>query len=180
MADWGVSAAALSQGRFDTIALHMFAHGGWSHLIMNSLALLEIGGLVTARLGSFPLGWVRFAAAYVLAGLSSMTFFLSFNPRGDVPMIGASGAIYGLVGLLLGIRLIEEVEPVRIRELPRALVRFAANNVLFLGLLFVGGVLAGVSPGVAWEAHLGGFLFGLAVSPWIVPLGSQRAARAYR
>ena len=170
MAGWGVSAGALAQGRFETIALHMFAHGGKFHLIMNSLALLEIGGLVTARLGSFARGWVRFYAAYGLAGLSSMIFFLSVNPQGTGPMIGASGAIYGLVGLLLSIRLIEEVEPVKFSKIPEALARFIENNLFFLMLLLIGGVLAGTARGVAWEAHLGGFLFGLCVGPWLLPL----------
>lgn len=170
MSSWGVSAFALMQGRYETVALHMFAHGGFSHLVMNSLGLLEIGGLVTARLGSFPKGWARSMAAYGLAGLSSMISYLSFHPYGNVPMIGASGAIYGLVGLLLGIRLIEELEEVELRKLPVALVSFVKDNMFFLTLLLVGGALAGLGPGVAWEAHLGGFLFGLSVGPWLLPV----------
>lgn len=169
MTSWGISALALSQGRFETIALHVFAHGGSFHLLMNSLALLEIGGLVTARLGSFVRGWLRLLAAYVFAGLSSMICFLSFNPDGKVPMVGASGAIYGLVGLLLSIRLIEEFEPVELRGMPRALVQFIQNNAFFLLLLLIGGGLAGTASSVAWEAHLGGFLFGLCVGPWLLP-----------
>ena len=169
MIPWGVSAAALAQGRYETVALHLFAHGGVFHLVMNSLGLLEIGGLVTARLGSFAKGWARLLVAFGLAGLSSMIFFLSFHPQGKVPMIGASGAIYGLVGLLLGIRLIEELEFVELKKLPSALVLFVQNNVFFLILLLIGGALAGVGDGVAWEAHLGGFLFGLCVGPWLLP-----------
>jgi membrane associated rhomboid family serine protease len=170
MARWGVSAAALSQGRYENIALHMFAHGSLLHLTMNSLALLEIGGLVTARLGSFAKGWLRLLVAYGFAGLSSMVLALSFHPEGKAPMIGASGAIYGLVGLLLGMRLIEEIEPVALSKLPEALAEFVRDNAFFLLLLILGGVLAGVAPGVAWEAHLGGFLFGLSVGPWLLPL----------
>ena len=169
MSSWGVSAQALMRGRYETIPLHMFAHGGFFHLLMNSLGLLEIGGLVTARLGSFGTGWARALLAYSLAGLSSMTFYLSFHPQGNVPMIGASGAIYGLVGLLLGMRLIEELEPVALDKLPMALVMFVRNNLLFLAILLVGGALAGMSGPVAWEAHLGGFLFGLCVGPWLLP-----------
>jgi membrane associated rhomboid family serine protease len=170
MYSWGVSAEALMLGKYETIALHLFAHGGFFHLLMNSLGLLEIGGLVTARLGSFAKGWARSLAAYCLAGLSSMILYLSFHPQGNVPMIGASGAIYGLVGLLLGIRLIEELEHVELSRLPVALISFIENNVSFLMLLFVGGALASIGGGVAWEAHLGGFLFGLCVGPWLLPL----------
>jgi len=169
MASWGVSASALANGRYDTIFLHMFAHGGFFHLGMNALALLEIGGLVTARLGSLGMGWARAMLAYGLAGLSSMIFYLSFHPQSNVPMIGASGAIYGLVGLLLGMRLIEELELVQFSKLPAALAEFVKNNLLFLMLLLIGGALAGIGGQVAWEAHLGGFLFGLCVGPWLLP-----------
>ena len=92
---WGVSAMALADGRFETILLHMFAHGSFFHLLMNSLGLLEIGGLVTARLGGLGAGWVRASLAYFLAGLSSMAFYLSFHPQGNVPMI-ERWALYGL------------------------------------------------------------------------------------
>lgn len=170
MSSWGVSASALMQARYETVALHMFAHGGFSHLVMNSIGLIEIGGLVTARLGSFPKGWARSLAAYGLAGLSSMIFYLSFHPYGNVPMVGASGAIYGLVGLLLGIRLIEELEHVELRKLPLALIWFVKDNLVFLTLLLVGGALAGIGSGVAWEAHAGGFLFGLSIGPWLLPV----------
>ena len=178
MSSWGVSALSLAQGRYETVALHMFAHGGLVHLLMNSLGLIEIGGLVTARLGSFPRGWARLMIAYGLAGLSSMIFYLSFHPGGTVPMIGASGAIYGLVGLLLGIRLIEELEQVELAKLPVALVSFVKDNLFFLALLLVGGALAGIGSSVAWEAHAGGFLFGLSVGPWLLPaLGADLSRR---
>ncbi|MES2903735.1 MAG: rhomboid family intramembrane serine protease [Pseudomonadota bacterium] len=169
LSPWGVSAQALASGRYETIALHMFAHGSFFHLLMNSLGLLEIGGLVAARLGGFGAGWLRAMLAYCLAGLSSMAFYLSFHPQGSIPMIGASGAIYGLVGLLLGIRLLEELEDVPLARLPGALAMFVRNNLLFLMLLLIGGALAGIGGTVAWEAHLGGFLFGLCVGPWLLP-----------
>jgi membrane associated rhomboid family serine protease len=47
------------------------------------------------------------------------------------------------------------------------------NNLFFLGLLVLGGLLAGIGGGVAWEAHAGGFLFGLCVGPWLVPQPSK-------
>lgn len=119
---------------------------------------------MTARLGSFAKGWARMTLAYGVAGLFSMIFYLSFHPQGDVPMIGASGAIYGLVGLLLGIRLLEELESVELRRLPAALALFVRHNVLFIIIL-----LAGLGSRVAWEGHLGGFLMGLCVGPWLLP-----------
>jgi hypothetical protein len=82
MAGSGVSAAVLSQGGYKNIALHMSAHGSVFHLLMNSPALLEIGGLVVVvRLGGSPQGWLRVLLAFGVAGLSSMIFFLSFHPQ---------------------------------------------------------------------------------------------------
>lgn len=170
MTSWGVSAAALAEGRYSTIVLHMFAHGGWSHILMNSASLLEIGGLVAARLGSYPKGWILFFAVFGVSGLSAMIFFLSFHPQGATPLVGASGAIYGLVGLLLFMRLSDELDPVELRMMPHAALRFIRNNVIFLLLLLVSALLAGLSGGIAWEAHLGGFLFGFCVGPWLVPV----------
>jgi membrane associated rhomboid family serine protease len=170
MSSWGVSAAVLARGQYENVLLHMFAHGGWLHLVLNSLALIEIGSLVVARLGSFPKGWARALVGFALSGLSSMISYLSFHPGGEVPMIGASGAVYGLMGLLLGMRLIEELESVRVSQILNALVRFVRNNGFFLLLLLIGGVLSGAAGGIAWEAHAGGFLLGLCVGPWLLPL----------
>jgi membrane associated rhomboid family serine protease len=147
----------------------MFAHGSGLHLLMNSAALLEIGGLLVARLGGFPKGWLRFSIAFAMSGLSSMILFLSVHPSGRVPMIGASGAVYGLMGLLLFIRLSEELDAASIAEVPVAFARFVQNNLFFLFLLVLSGLLAGYSGGIAWEGHLGGFLFGFCVGPWLSP-----------
>ena len=84
-------------------------------------------------------------------------------------MIGASGAIYGVVGLLLFMLLSEEIDPVEFRQIPRAAGEFLRRNVFFLLLLLISGLLAGLSGGIAWEAHLGGFLFGFCIGPWVVP-----------
>ena len=175
MESWGISAAALAERRYQTIPLHIFAHGGWTHILMNSASLMEIGGLVVARLGSYPKGWIRFFVVFGLSGLSSMVFFLSFHPTGVTPMLGASGAIYGLVGLLLFMRLSEEIDPVEVRLIPWAIVEFLHNNIFFLLLLLVSGLLAGFSGGIAWEAHLGGFLFGACVGPWVAPIAERQA-----
>jgi membrane associated rhomboid family serine protease len=169
MVSWGVSAAILAGGDYENVALHLFAHGSLLHLTFNCLALLEIGGLVVARLGSFPGGWLRAMAGFVASGLSSMIFFLSLHPAGSVALIGASGAIYGLIGLLLTVRLIDEVELVRFRQLPIAFGRFLNNNRLFLALLIIGAVLAGTSARIASEAHLGGLLGGIGIASWLLP-----------
>ena len=170
MAAWGVSGAALAEGRFETIGLHMFAHGGLAHILMNSAALFEISAPIVAGLGAGPKAWLRFLALFVLSGLAGMAFFLAVHPQGEVPMLGASGAIYGLVGLLLRQRAGGDgLVPIRSRRMRREAVRFLKDNLFLFVLLTVPALLAGQAGGVAWEAHLGGFLFGLLVAPRLFP-----------
>lgn len=169
MASWGVSARSLAGGHYETLVLHIFAHGGVLHLVMNSAALVEIGGLVVARLGGFPRGWVRFLIAFFSTAMSGAILFLSVNPEGRVPLIGASGAVYGLLGLLLFIRLSEELDPVPRRKYPQAMVAFVSNNRTFLLILIIGAVLSGFSSRMSWEAHAGGFLLGACLGPWLSP-----------
>ena len=165
---WGVSARALFEGRLETLGLHILTHGSVFHLLMNAAALLELGGLVVARLGGFPRGWIRFLIAFVLTALSGAITFLSFHPDGRTPLIGASGGIYGLLGLLLFIRLSEETDMSPQGPL-RGAVAFLSNNKAFLAILVVGALLSGLSDRISWEAHAGGFVFGAALGPWLSP-----------
>ena len=168
--DWGVSGLAISQGRFGTIFLHMFAHAGLMHLVMNMSALVAIGGALVARLGSPPSSWLRFLALFLLSGLSGAALYLALHPAGTVPMVGASGALYGLVGLLIrapadGGTLVS-VRSSRIRRIGWDLIK---QNAFLFALLALMSWSSGHAGGLAWEAHLGGFLFGLFVGPRFLP-----------
>lgn len=173
--DWGLSAAALSQGRFETIFLHMFTHGGLWHLVMNLSVLAAIGGVLTARLGPPPLAWLRFLLLFVLSALAGAALFLALHPTGSVPMVGASGGIYGLIALLLRTR--PDGGPVlaiRSRTIRRSGWALVKENAFLFLLLAVMSWVGDAAIGLAWEAHLGGFLFGLLAGPWFLP----RAANA--
>lgn len=169
-ADWGLSGAALAQGRFETLLLHMFAHGGLFHLFMNMAVLVAIGGPLVARLGPPPLGWLRFLALYVLGGLAGAALYLALHPTGTVPMVGASGAIYGLLGLFVrlpsGTGGLLSLRSGRIRRIGWDLV---LQNIFLFALLAVMAWSNGTQGGLAWEAHLGGFLFGLLAGPKFLP-----------
>lgn len=169
LTSWGVSARSLDEGRYESLVLHILAHGGVFHLFMNSAAVLEIGGLVVARLGGFPRGWVRFLITFIASAMSGAILFLSVHPEGQVPLIGASGGVYGLLGLLLFIRLSEELDPVPRKSYPRAIVAFVLNNRTFLLILIIGAALSGFSSRMSWEAHVGGFLLGACLGPWLSP-----------
>ena len=168
--DWGLSAEALSRGRFETIFLHMFTHGGVWHLVMNLSVLAAIGGMLTARLGPPPLAWLRFLLLFVSSALAGAALFLALHPTGAVPMVGASGGIYGLIALLLRTRPdggpVLAVRSKKIRRNGWALVK--ENAFLFLLLALMSWV-GDSAIGLAWEAHLGGFLFGLLAGPWFLP-----------
>jgi membrane associated rhomboid family serine protease len=176
MRDWGISGAALAAGRYETIALHMFAHGPLFHILMNMVALVSIGGLLVARLGAPPLAWLRFLAFFLLSGLAGTAFYLAIHPHGTVPMVGASGALYGLFGLLL--RLPAEPGPLlslRTPRMRRAVIELIKDNLWLFALLLLPILLSGGQGGLAWEAHLGGLLFGLFAGPRFLPAEERRA-----
>jgi len=172
--DWGLSAQALAQGRFETIFLHMFTHGGLWHLVMNLLVLAAIGGMLTARLGAPPLAWLRFLLLFVLSALAGAALFLALHPTGSMPMVGASGGIYGLIALLLRSR--PDGGPVlaiRSRTIRRSGWALVKENAFLFVLLAVMSWAGDAAIGLAWEAHLGGFLFGLLAGPWFLPRSAE-------
>lgn len=167
---WGLSASALSEGKFETIFLHMFAHGGAMHLVMNMTALAGIGPTLTSQLGRSPLNWLRFVLLFFLSGLAGAALFLALHPTGSVPMVGASGALYGLIGLLIrtqaGGGTVISIKNKRVRRIGWDLVK---QNAFLFALLALLAWTSGTAGGLAWEAHLGGFLFGLCVGPKLLP-----------
>ena len=178
MASWGISSAALAEGRYETIALHMFAHGPLVHILMNMSALVAISGPLVSRLGPPPASWARYLALFVLGGLTGTACFLAVHPHGTLPMLGASGAIYALLGLLL--RLPPEPGPllgIRTPRMRRVAVRLIKDNLWLFAMLVLPPLLLGGQAGLAWEAHLGGFLFGLFAGPLLLPQ-PERAATA--
>jgi len=146
-------------------------HGDIFHLAINSAWLLAFGGIVAIRTG--PLRFFLFFAVCAVAGAVA---FLIFNPGLMAPMVGASGAVSGLMGATMrflfsaldtdGLRALRD-DPQRVPLMPlgRALMdrrvllvtgAFLVAN--FLAVLGLGGVAAG---GIAWQAHLGGYFTGL-------------------
>ena len=162
MLDWGLSAYALANGYDRNILLHMFAHANLLHIAFNSIVLFSLSGPLMTWMGEFPASWLRYFTHYFIAGLGGGALFLALNPQGMVPMIGASGAISGLIGLAA--RLSAERDglvPLFSAEMGRRIWQFAKAN-LWLVLLFAIPMLLGLTGGgIAWEAHLGGFLVGL-------------------
>jgi membrane associated rhomboid family serine protease len=146
----------------------MFAHGGWDHLAVNMLFLWIFGNNVEDALGR-----ARYLLFYLLAGIAAITLqswvTLSFGTSGEatIPHLGASGAIAGVLGgyliLFPRARILSWVFPVFFLPV-RA---WFYLGVWFLFQLVVGGY-AFTHPveegGVAYAAHVGGFVFGFATA----------------
>ncbi len=146
-------------------------HGSLLHLGFNAAWLVAFGGAVAKRVGT-----VRFLALSAFCAVAGAVTFLAFNRGLMAPMVGASGAVSGLMGATMrflfsaidadGLRgLRENPEGVPLMPLVRALtdrrvlvVTGAFILVNFLAVLGLGGVSTG---GIAWEAHLGGYFAGL-------------------
>lgn len=133
----------------------MFLHGGLFHLFGNMLYLWIFGNNIEDFLGP-----IRFVLFYIFSGLGASLTHIIFNPNSQIPMIGASGAIAGVLGAYLilypGARVLTFVFLfffIRILPIPAAVI---------LGLWFLAQVLnIGLGGGVAWFAHIGGFLIGI-------------------
>lgn len=145
----------------------MFLHGGWFHLIGNMWYLLIFGNNVEDRLGHFG-----FALFYLFGGLAATSVHWAMDPTSRIPVIGASGAVAAVLGAYAitwpwaRVRsLLFLMFFVTIIELPALLV---------LGVWFLAQILGAVSTlevdmsgGVAWWAHVGGFLAGLILMPLV-------------
>ena len=141
----------------------MFLHGGWAHLIGNSLFLWIFGAGVESRLGHG-----RFLLFYLLCGVAGAQLQAVLHADSMVPMIGASGAIAGVLGAYLALyphATVTVLVPVFFYPL-----FFDVPALFFLGIWFLEQLLAGATSfaftqhgGVAWWAHVGGFLAGLAL-----------------
>jgi membrane associated rhomboid family serine protease len=157
---------------YPTILSSMFLHGGWLHLIGNMWFLWVYGRNVEDAMGS-----PRFFVLYLLCGLAAAFAHIFFNPYSRVPMVGASGAIAGVMGAYLikfpHTRIITLV-PVFIflttLELPAVLVLLLWFAIQFFsGVGSIGHSQVSAS-GIAWFAHVGGFVAGMLL---IAALGTR-------
>ncbi len=161
---WGLVPAqfwAQPQTNWMTLFSAMFLHGGWLHIISNMWVLFIFGDNVEDRMGS--IGYLVF---YLLSGLAAGLLQAFLLPDSPVPMVGASGAIAGVLGayLLLYPRArILSLVPIlfifTLVEIPAPIfLLFWFGSQLFSGVLSLGGA---AGSGIAWWAHIGGFVFGL-------------------
>src|SRR6056297_644628 len=134
-------------------ASYGFLHGGFVHLLVNMITLASLGRLVIERVGQ-----ARFAVIYALSLLGGAAGFAVLSSAVQ-PMVGASGALFGLAGVLTGWD-----------YTARRLAREGIGPVLrVVGLLILLNLVMywAMDGHLAWETHLGGFLAGWAAGWWV-------------
>jgi len=161
-----------------TLISHAFLHGGWAHLIGNVIFLFVFGDNVEDRLGH-----LRFALFYLLGAVLAALVHGSVTNEPQLPLIGASGAISAVMGAYLRYFPAKRVQALVVPLVVpwlflRLFTRVRASFFLwtlpawfYLGYWAVIQILEGTASltlmgtGVAWWAHVGGFVFGLLMAP---------------
>jgi membrane associated rhomboid family serine protease len=163
VATWGITPDTINDNLYSLLT-SMFLHGGWLHILSNMLFLWVFGRNVEDRLGSR-----NFVILYLACGLAAAIIHVIANPYSRVPTIGASGAIAGIMGAYL-------------IKFPKTDIdalfwlifvwRMAVPAPYFLIYWFVIQFFSGIGSlsevdytggGIAWFAHIGGFLAGMAL-----------------
>ncbi|MEP6668378.1 MAG: rhomboid family intramembrane serine protease [Chthoniobacter sp.] len=167
-------------GRWTHVFTSMFMHGGWMHLIGNMWFLWIFGNNIEDNCGP-----IRYLIFYLLCGIAATLAFTAIAPRSEVPLVGASGAISGVLGAYLlhhpkarVLTLIPIFFFIRIVELPAWFFLLG-----WIGLQIVSQFLAaraqGIeTSGVAYAAHIGGFIAGMGLIVFFEKGRDRRRSRA--
>lgn len=155
-----------------TILTSMFVHGGFLHLAGNMLYLWIFGNNIEDAMGH-----PRFAVFYVLCGVAAVFGQVLQNPDSELPMVGASGAISGVLGAYLLLYPRARILVLIPLGFMMQLVRLPAGWVLGIWFLIqiLSSSVSGDEAGVAWYAHIGGFVAGMA----LIPLFKSRSVRLF-
>jgi len=165
-----------------TVLTSMFLHGGWLHLGLNMLFLWVFGGKVEDSMGHS-----RFLVFYLLCGVAAAIAQAIMNPGSTLPMVGASGAISGVLGAYFLLHPLASIRVLFVLGFIPIIAHVPA--LIFLGLWFatqiLSATLSGLSePGVAVWAHVGGFLTGMLLTLFLrrssVKLLQPRFSRAFQ
>ncbi|OHV63687.1 rhomboid family intramembrane serine protease [Mesorhizobium sp. LCM 4577] len=151
---------------FSSPFTYAFLHGGVAHLLINMIWLAAFGSPLANRFGT-----LRFALFFAATSLASVVLFWALHPLGEMPLVGASGAISGMMGAAAryGFRVDRSSGKAAFagEPLPIAAVLRSRGVMTFLGVWMVINLatgLLGFAPGIdgqiAWEAHIGGFVAG--------------------
>jgi membrane associated rhomboid family serine protease len=159
---WAVIPLRIEHGRhLITIVTAMFMHAGWMHILGNMVFLWAFGPAIEDAMGR-----MRYLVFYLLGGVLAMLAQVAGSPASRIPCLGASGAIAAVMGAFIVLYPRDRIRTlvwilviIRVTYIPAVLL----IGVWFLIQLFnvVGSVATVQTGGVAYLAHVGGFLFGV-------------------
>lgn len=140
-----------------TLVTALFLHGGWIHLMGNMIFLLVFSGNVETRFGS-----LKFLIFYLFTGIQANVTHMVFSPASGIPIVGASGAIAGILGAYLVMFPKNKIKMIMI------LFVFKLPAILVIGFWFIIQLFNGIASisetaqtgGIAYMAHVGGFVVG--------------------
>lgn len=166
---WAVIPVRIEHGhRWITLVTGTFLHAGWLHIAGNMVFLWAFGPVIEDAMGRF-----RYLVFYLAGGVVAMLAQVAGSPFSRIPCLGASGAIAAVMGAFIVLFPRDRIRSVvwilifiSVTYIPAALL----IGVWFLiQLLNVGMVATVQSGGVAYLAHVGGFLFGVVTARWWIP-----------
>ncbi|HEY2010432.1 MAG TPA: rhomboid family intramembrane serine protease [Rhizomicrobium sp.] len=148
--------------RFVPFVSYMGIHNDWTHLVINCLFLLAFGPIVARRFGS-----ILFIVFFIICGVAGALTYLALNWGSAAPVVGASGAISGLMAAAL--RMLPGQSPWAVPGVTPLAPIFSRQMLIFTGVLVAINVLTGIAglplggenAQIAWQAHLGGYAAGL-------------------
>lgn len=135
-----------------TLVTGIFLHGGWDHLLGNMVYLWVFGDDIEEVLGRF-----RYLVFYLLAGIAASLAYVALNPNSGVPLVGASGAISGVLAAYLMVRPCAKVTVFVLRIVVRVRAYWVIGGWGLLQLFMLAGKM---DDGVAYLAHVGGLFAG--------------------
>ena len=133
----------------DTLLTYIFLHGNWVHLIVNSVSLLGAGAIVENDIGH-----LKFLGAFISSGVTAGLIHSLLNPPSSVPIIGASGAIFGVIAVLF-LLMPFKITYALIVPLPSVAVG------LLLSIIELYSLYTPTDLTIAHDAHIAGFAYGL-------------------
>jgi len=173
---WGVIPYEITHGlglhAILTLFTSMFLHGGFMHILGNMLYLWIFGNNIEDSMGH-----ARFVLFYALSGVAAALCQFVYDPASELPMVGASGAVSGVLGAYLLLFPYARIKTLIFIFIFITTVELPA--IVLLTIWFFMQVLFSHTQGVAWFAHIGGFLFGL-ITIRLFTLGKARARPARR
>ena len=173
---WSVIPANIVAGKdWITILTAMFMHAGWAHILGNMVFFWAFGPEMEDVMGP-----VRYLLFYLVGGLAAMVAQVMLDPTSTVPNLGASGAIAGVMG---GFLITFPKDQIRTLLLYSYVTRITmVPAIVLIGIWFliqlfseVGALANTAEGGVAYMAHIGGFIFGLITARFFETEGRRQA-----